>query len=136
MASSHIRIGTFQFFAARKDHEALQVLADHVIERHYPAARSSENPVLALLESVISRQAQLVAQWQLLGFIHGVMNTDNMLVCGETIDYGPCAFMDQFNPEQVFSSIDHGGRYAYRKSTGHRPLEPVLPGAGIIAHFA
>ena len=118
VASSHIRIGTFQFFAARKDQDALQVLADHVIERHYPAARSSANPVLALLEAIISRQAQLVAQWQLLGFIHGVMNTDNMLICGETIDYGPCAFMDQFNPEQVFSSIDHGGRYAYRNQPG------------------
>ena len=86
-----------------------------MIERHYPAAQRSDNPVLALLEGVISRQAQLIAQWQLLGFIHGVMNTDNMLICGETIDYGPCAFMDQFNPDQVFSSIDHGGRYAYRR---------------------
>lgn len=114
VASSHIRIGTFQYFAARKDTEALKLLAEHVIARHYPAARGSENPVLALLEGVISRQAQLIAQWQLLGFIHGVMNTDNMLICGETIDYGPCAFMDEFNPEQVFSSIDHGGRYAYR----------------------
>ena len=114
VASSHIRIGTFQYFAAHKDAEALHLLADHVIERHYPTAQQSENPVLALLEAVIFRQAQLVAQWQLLGFIHGVMNTDNMLVCGETIDYGPCAFMDQFNPEMVFSSIDHGGRYAYR----------------------
>jgi uncharacterized protein YdiU (UPF0061 family) len=80
--------------------------------------QSSDNPVLALLEAVISRQARLIAQWQLLGFIHGVMNTDNMLICGETIDYGPCAFMDQFNPDQVFSSIDHGGRYAYRKQPG------------------
>jgi uncharacterized protein YdiU (UPF0061 family) len=114
VASSHIRIGTFQYFAAHQDTEALQLLADHVIERHYPTVQGCENPVLALLEAVISRQAQLVARWQLLGFIHGVMNTDNMLVCGETIDYGPCAFMDQFNPEQVFSSIDHGGRYAYR----------------------
>ena len=118
VASSHIRIGTFEYFAARRDSEALQLLADHVIERHYPGARSSENRVLALLEGVIARQAQLIAQWQLLGFIHGVMNTDNMLICGETIDYGPCAFMDQFNPDQVFSSIDHGGRYAYRKQPG------------------
>jgi uncharacterized protein YdiU (UPF0061 family) len=114
VASSHIRIGTFQYFAARRDTEALQTLSSHVIERHYPEALSSDNPVLALLEGVISRQAGLVANWQLLGFIHGVMNTDNMLICGETIDYGPCAFMDQFNPDQVFSSIDHGGRYAYR----------------------
>ncbi len=118
VASSHIRIGTFEYFAARRDTEALQLLARHVIERHYPAAQHSDNPVLALLEGVIARQAQLIAQWQLLGFIHGVMNTDNMLICGETIDYGPCAFMDQFNPDQVFSSIDHGGRYAYRKQPG------------------
>lgn len=118
VASSHIRIGTFEYHAARKDTEALQVLADHMIERHYPQARDSENPVLALLEGAISRQAQLIAQWQLLGFIHGVMNTDNMLICGETIDYGPCAFMDGFNPEQVYSSIDHNGRYAYRSQPG------------------
>lgn len=114
VASSHIRIGTFQFFAARKDTEALTLLADHVIDRHYPQARNSDNPMLALLENVITRQAQLIAQWQLLGFIHGVMNTDNMLICGETVDYGPCAFMDEFNPAQVFSSIDHQGRYAYQ----------------------
>lgn len=118
VASSHIRIGTFEYFAARRDTEALQILADHVIARHYPEAQGSDNPVLALLEGVIARQAQLIARWQLLGFIHGVMNTDNMLICGETIDYGPCAFMDQFNPDQVFSSIDHGGRYAYRKQPG------------------
>ena len=118
VASSHIRIGTFEYFAARRDTEALQFLANHVMARHYPDAQRSDNPVLALLEGVISRQAQLIAQWQLLGFIHGVMNTDNMLIGGETIDYGPCAFMDQFNPDQVFSSIDHAGRYAYRKQPG------------------
>ena len=118
VASSHVRIGTFEYYAARKDVEALQLLADHVIERHYPQARNSDNPVLALLQGVISRQAELIAQWQLLGFIHGVMNTDNMLICGETIDYGPCAFMDAFNPQQVYSSIDHGGRYAYRSQPG------------------
>jgi uncharacterized protein YdiU (UPF0061 family) len=118
VASSHIRIGTFQYYAARKDTEALQLLADHVIARHYPQARQTDNPVLALLEGVVSRQAQLIAQWQMLGFIHGVMNTDNMLICGETIDYGPCAFMDEFNPEQVYSSIDHNGRYAYRSQPG------------------
>ncbi|CAA0126023.1 Uncharacterised protein [Halioglobus japonicus] len=118
VASSHIRIGTFEYYAARKDVEGLQLLADHAIERHYPETRNSENPVLALLEGVISRQAQLIAQWQLLGFIHGVMNTDNMLICGETIDYGPCAFMDAFNPQQVYSSIDHAGRYAYRSQPG------------------
>ncbi len=118
VASSHIRIGTFEYFAARRDTEALQFLANHVMARHYPDAQRSDNPVLALLEGVISRQAQLIAQWQMLGFIHGVMNTDNMLIGGETIDYGPCAFMDHFNPDQVFSSIDHAGRYAYRKQPG------------------
>jgi serine/tyrosine/threonine adenylyltransferase len=118
VASSHIRVGTFEYFAARRDTEGLRLLADHVIARHYPEAQRSENPVLALLEGVIARQARLIAHWQLLGFIHGVMNTDNMLICGETIDYGPCAFMDGFNPEQVYSSIDHGGRYAYRRQPG------------------
>lgn len=118
VASSHIRIGTFQYFTAQQDHEALQLLVDHVIERHYPELQGSENPVLGLLKLVITGQAQLVARWQLLGFIHGVMNTDNMLVSGETIDYGPCAFMDAFNPMQLYSSIDHGGRYAYRNQPG------------------
>lgn len=114
VAHSHIRIGSFEFFAARRDNDALRTLADHVIARHYPALREAANPALALLEAVIERQAALVSQWQLLGFIHGVMNTDNMLLSGETIDYGPCAFMDAFHPDTVFSSIDHGGRYAYR----------------------
>jgi uncharacterized protein YdiU (UPF0061 family) len=115
VASSHIRIGSFQYFAARRDIDSLKLLSDHVIERHYPNATNSDNPILAMLEGIVSQQAQLIAHWQLLGFIHGVMNTDNILVCGETIDYGPCAFMDQFNPDQVFSSIDHAGRYAYRQ---------------------
>ena len=118
VASSHIRIGTFQYFGARRDTEALRLLADHVIARHYPQALHSDNPALALLNGVIDRQARLLAQWQALGFIHGVMNTDNMLICGETIDYGPCAFMDAFNPAQVYSSIDHGGRYAYGNQPG------------------
>jgi len=118
VASSHIRIGTFQFFAAGQKFDLLQLLLDHVIARHYPEAATSENPALALLGAVVSRQANLVANWQLLGFIHGVMNTDNMLLCGETIDYGPCAFMDDFHPDKVFSSIDHGGRYAYRNQPG------------------
>ncbi|NQX88075.1 MAG: YdiU family protein [Halioglobus sp.] len=118
VASSHIRIGTFQYFTAQGDHDSLRLLADHVIERHYPDLRETENPILGLLECVVKKQAQLVARWQLLGFIHGVMNTDNVLVSGETIDYGPCAFMDAFNPAQVFSSIDHGGRYAYRNQPG------------------
>ncbi len=114
IASSHIRIGTFQFFSARGDVDALRALADHVIARHYPQATRAANPYLALLQAVISRQAHLIAQWQQLGFIHGVMNTDNMLVSGETIDYGPCAFMDAFRADKVFSSIDRQGRYAYR----------------------
>ncbi|MBN7796472.1 YdiU family protein [Parahaliea mediterranea] len=114
VARSHIRIGTFEFFAARRDTDALRALADHVIARHYPALRDAANPPLALLQGAVERQAALVSQWQLLGFIHGVMNTDNMLLSGETIDYGPCAFMDAFHPDTVFSSIDHGGRYAYR----------------------
>ena len=121
VASSHIRVGTFQYFAAQRDTEALQALADHVIQRHYPAAANAENPVAALLEAVIDAQAQLIARWQLLGFIHGVMNTDNMLLSGETVDYGPCAYMDEFHPETVFSSIDQHGRYAYRNqpAIGH-----------------
>ena len=118
VASSHIRIGTFQFFAAQKDHEALRQLTSHTLSRHYPEQQTADNKALALLQSVIARQAALVAQWQLLGFIHGVMNTDNMLLCAETIDYGPCAFMDAFQADKVFSSIDHGGRYAYRNQPG------------------
>jgi serine/tyrosine/threonine adenylyltransferase len=118
VARSHIRIGTVQFFAAWKDTEALRLLVEHTLARHYPADAGSANPALALLQNVISRQAELLAQWQLVGFIHGVMNTDNMLLCGETIDYGPCAFMDAFHPDTVYSSIDHAGRYAYRNQPG------------------
>lgn len=114
VAASHVRIGTFQFFAARGDSDGVRDLADHVINRHCPAARSAERPYLALLDHVIDRQAALVAAWMGLGFIHGVMNTDNMSVSGETIDYGPCAFMDEYDPARVFSSIDRNGRYAYR----------------------
>ena len=113
VASSHIRVGTFQYFAARQDAEALRILADHVIARHYPHAAQAERPYRALLDSVIAAQANLVARWLLVGFIHGVMNTDNMSVAGETIDYGPCAFMDVYDPATVFSSIDRMGRYAY-----------------------
>ncbi len=113
VASSHIRVGTFQFFAARGDVASLKRLADYVIERHYPDARHAERPYLALLESIMDRQAQLVAKWMSVGFIHGVMNTDNMAVSGETIDFGPCAFMDTYNPAKVFSSIDANGRYAF-----------------------
>ncbi|WP_142850737.1 YdiU family protein [Telmatospirillum sp. J64-1] len=113
VASSHIRVGTFQFFAARGDEEALRLLADHVIARHYPQLADGDRPYHALLEQVTARQAALVAQWMLVGFIHGVMNTDNTSISGETIDYGPCAFMDAYHPGTVFSSIDHAGRYAY-----------------------
>jgi serine/tyrosine/threonine adenylyltransferase len=113
VASSHIRVGTFQFFAARGDTEGVRRLADHVIERHYPQAANAERPYHALLDGVIARQAELVARWLLVGFIHGVMNTDNSSISGETIDYGPCAFMDHYDPSAVFSSIDEQGRYAY-----------------------
>jgi uncharacterized protein YdiU (UPF0061 family) len=113
VASSHIRVGTFQFFAARGDTEGIRRLADHVIARHYPEAANAERPYHALLAAVIARQADLVARWLLIGFIHGVMNTDNTSISGETIDYGPCAFMDHYDPAKVFSSIDEQGRYAY-----------------------
>ncbi len=113
VASSHIRVGTFQYFAARADAEAVRLLADHAIARHYPEAAAAENPYRALLDGVIARQAALVAHWLLIGFIHGVMNTDNCAISGETIDYGPCAFMDTYDPATVFSSIDQHGRYAY-----------------------
>jgi len=113
VAASHIRVGTFQFFAARGDTDGLRILADYVIARHYPEIRDRVNPYLALLEAVAERQASLIARWLHVGFIHGVMNTDNMTVSGETIDFGPCAFMDAYNPATVFSSIDRNGRYAY-----------------------
>ena len=113
VASSHIRVGTFQYFAARSDTGGVRRLADHVIARHYPEVADAERPYLALLSAVITRQAELVARWLLVGFIHGVMNTDNTSISGETIDYGPCAFMDIYDPATVFSSIDEQGRYAY-----------------------
>jgi serine/tyrosine/threonine adenylyltransferase len=113
VASSHIRVGTFQFFASRGDTDGVRRLADHVIARHYPQAASAERPYHALLEGVVARQAELIARWLLIGFIHGVMNTDNSSISGETIDYGPCAFMDHYDPAAVFSSIDEQGRYAY-----------------------
>jgi uncharacterized protein YdiU (UPF0061 family) len=113
VADSHVRVGTFQYFAARGDQEALRELLDYVIGRHFPEARAAEVPALAVLQEVSRRQAALVADWMLVGFIHGVMNTDNMAVSGETIDYGPCAFMDHYDPRTVFSSIDQHGRYAY-----------------------
>jgi uncharacterized protein YdiU (UPF0061 family) len=113
VAASHVRVGTFQFFAARGDVQALRLLADYVIDRHYPAAATAERPYVALLDAIVAAQADLVARWLLVGFIHGVMNTDNMSVAGETIDYGPCAFMDAYDPGTVFSSIDRMSRYAY-----------------------
>ncbi|NML72929.1 YdiU family protein [Rhizobium sp. S-51] len=118
VAASHIRIGTFQFFAARGDAEGIRALADHVIERHYPELKGAEQPYLALLRAVAARQADLVARWLSVGFIHGVMNTDNMAVSGETIDFGPCAFLDEYDPRKVFSSIDQRGRYAYANQPG------------------
>jgi serine/tyrosine/threonine adenylyltransferase len=113
VAVSHLRVGTFQYFAAQGDTEGTRKLADYAIARHYPEAAQAEQPYRALLGGVIARQAQLVAQWMLLGFIHGVMNTDNTSISGETIDYGPCAFMEAYDPVKVFSSIDQNGRYAY-----------------------
>jgi len=113
VASSHLRVGTFQYARSTGDDELLRRLADHAIDRHHPSARDGATPYLALFGSVVEAQAELVARWMLVGFIHGVMNTDNMTISGETIDYGPCAFMDAFDPRTVFSSIDQGGRYAY-----------------------
>jgi uncharacterized protein YdiU (UPF0061 family) len=133
VASSHVRVGTFQFFAVRGDVEGLRLLADHVIARHYPQAAEAERPYRALLDAVIGAQADLVAQWLNVGFIHGVMNTDNMSIAGETIDYGPCAFMDAYDPATVFSSIDQHGRYAYANQPGialwnlTRLAEALLP---------
>jgi len=133
VASSHIRIGTFQWFAAREDYDNLKVLADYVIGRHYPDAQQEENPYRALLDGVIEQQAKLIAHWMQLGFIHGVMNTDNMTVSGETIDYGPCAFLDSYDPGKTFSSIDQQGRYAFgnQGQIGHwnltRFAETLLP---------
>lgn len=118
VASSHLRVGSFQYAVASGDVELLRRLTDHAIGRHHPEAATAENPALALLASVATAQADLVARWMLIGFVHGVMNTDNMTISGETIDYGPCAFMEAFDPATVYSSIDTGGRYAY----GNQPL--------------
>ena len=113
VASSHVRVGTFQYLAARGDTPTLRSLADYVIDRHYPEAKMSETPYRRLLDLVVDRQAVLIAQWMKVGFIHGVMNTDNTSVVGETIDYGPCAFIDAYDPQAVFSSIDQNGRYSF-----------------------
>jgi uncharacterized protein YdiU (UPF0061 family) len=133
VAASHIRVGTFQYFAVRGDQEGLKELLDYVITRHYPEARDAEAPALAVLKAITARQAQLIADWMRVGFIHGVMNTDNMALSGETIDYGPCAFMDRYDPNTVFSSIDLGGRYSYTNQPGiaqwnlARLAETLLP---------
>ncbi len=118
VASSHLRVGSFQYAAATGDGDLLGRLVTHAIDRHYPQLSHADNPALALLDAVIAAQASLVAKWMLVGFVHGVMNTDNMTISGETIDYGPCAFMDAFDPAAVYSSIDTGGRYAY----GNQPV--------------
>ena len=133
IARSHVRVGTFQFFRHRGDLDGVRTLADYVIARHDPQAAASARPYRALLDGVIARTASLVARWQSVGFIHGVMNTDNMSVAGETIDYGPCAFMDAFHPGTVYSSIDRDGRYAYGNQPGiahwnlTRLAEALLP---------
>lgn len=118
VAASHLRVGTFQFFAARGDLDRLRRLADYAIARHDPALAGAPDRIFGLLEAVVRRQATLVAQWMNVGFIHGVMNTDNMTISGETIDYGPCAFLETYDPATVFSSIDHSGRYSF----GNQPL--------------
>ena len=118
VASSHLRVGTFQYFAARQDIEAVRILADFALNRHYPEAAQSAHPYREFLNRVVARQAQLVVQWMLLGFVHGVMNTDNTSISGETIDYGPCAFMEAYDPDTVFSSIDQNRRYAYGNQGG------------------
>ncbi len=121
VASSFVRVGTFEYFGARDDADAVRLLADYVIDRHYPAAKAAPQPYLALLTAVSDAQASLIAKWMCVGFIHGVMNTDNMAISGETIDYGPCAFLDDYDPAKVFSSIDRQGRYAY----GNQPHAAV-----------
>ena len=132
-ASSFIRVGSFQYFSMQQDFEGIRKLADYVIERNYPEAADADNPYLAFFEAAVLRQASLIAKWMQLGFIHGVMNTDNMSVAGETIDYGPCAFMDFYNHEQVYSSIDRHGRYAYSNQPNigvwnlSRLAEAILP---------
>ena len=128
VAASHIRVGTFQYFAARGDVERVRQLAEYSIARHDPDLVGTPGRFLALLERVAARQAALIAQWMNVGFIHGVMNTDNMTISGETIDYGPCAFVEAYDPAAVFSSIDSRGRYAFGNQPGIAPLEPDAPG--------
>ena len=123
VASSHIRVGTFQYIAARQKKDELKILLDYTIDRHFTEIKNSKNKALDLLKIVIERQCNLVINWMRVGFIHGVMNTDNMSISGETIDYGPCAFMDVYDPKTVFSSIDEMGRYAYCNSTCCNKME-------------
>ena len=118
VAASHIRVGTFQYVTATEDEKNLKTLFDYTIARHYPKIKDSKPPAIDLLNIVMEKQIKLVVDWMRVGFIHGVMNTDNMTISGETIDYGPCAFMDAYDPETVFSSIDHNGRYAYFNQPG------------------
>jgi uncharacterized protein YdiU (UPF0061 family) len=113
IAKSHIRVGTFEYFASRQQWENVKLLADYTIQRHFPEIRELDNHYLELLKAVSNRQSKLIAKWMSVGFIHGVMNTDNFTISGETLDYGPCAFMDEYDPATVYSSIDHGGRYAF-----------------------
>ncbi|MGI4755915.1 MAG: protein adenylyltransferase SelO [Janthinobacterium lividum] len=133
IASSHLRVGTFEYFAAREDKDSIRTLADYAIQRHYPEAGQADKHFRSLLQGVVTRQAKLMAQWMGLGFIHGVMNTDNTSISGETIDYGPCAFMEAYDPATVFSAIDRNGRYAYGNQPGimiwnlSRLAETLLP---------
>jgi serine/tyrosine/threonine adenylyltransferase len=113
VASSHLRVGTFEYFGRRGDADSVRLLTDYALERHYPTRQNTEFAPLALFDAVLEAQATLIAKWMNLGFVHGVMNTDNCSIAGETIDYGPCAFLDTYDPERTFSSIDHAGRYAY-----------------------
>ncbi len=140
VAASHIRVGTFEYFAAAGDVASLRILADYTLERHYPWTGKAENKYCAFFRETARRQAELLAGWMLVGFIHGVMNTDNMSVAGETIDYGPCAFMDEYHPEMVFSSIDRDGRYSFANQPGiarwnlarfAETLLPVIRAAGL-----
>ena len=128
VASSHLRVGSFEYAASTGDRDLLRRLADHAIARHHPSAAAADHPFLAFYEAVVAAQASLIARWMLIGFVHGVMNTDNMTISGETIDYGPCAFMEAYDPDTVFSSIDFWGRYAYGN-------QPVIAGWNL-ARFA
>lgn len=153
VAKSHIRVGTFQYFAAHSDIDGVRTLADFAIQRIYPEFKIHNTPYSALLHKVIDRQAQLVAKWMCVGFIHGVMNTDNTSISGETLDYGPCAFLDHYDPDAVFSAIDRHGRYAYNQQPqvmawnmarfaetllpilNHDPAAALIEAEAAVAHF-